>query len=411
MIKSLRGFRDILYPESKKFTEFENIARRVMDAFGYKEIRVPVMEQKELFIKSTGETSDIVSKEMYTLEDAGGRNLALRPEATPGIVRAYLENGLYNTQPVQKLFCIGNMFRAERPQKGRYREFEQIDVEYIGNPNPSADAEVIILLDKIFKQAQVEGYTIELNSLGCPKCRPPYREKLLSFLKQNEDKLCENCVERIEKNPLRSLDCKTDKLWLRDKAPKMKLCLDCENQFNQVQELLTASGLKFKFNPNMVRGLDYYSKTVFEFKSVEIGSQDAIAGGGRYDSLIKSMGGPDIPSIGWAMGVERVLSIIKKEPKAVYPLAFVISADKEGQTRAFVMMQELQNAEIQTGGGLFSQSLKSQMRVADKTNAKYALILGEEEIKSNSVTVKNLKSGSQEKIARDKIINFLEKNK
>jgi histidyl-tRNA synthetase len=411
MVQSLRGFRDIIYPETKKFTQFENTAREIMELFGYREIRIPVLEQRELFVKSTGETSDIVSKEMYTFTDAGGRNIALRPEATPGIIRAYLENKLGAKQQVQKLFFIGDMFRSERPQKGRYRQFGQIDVEYIGNGHPSADGEVIILLDNIFKKAQVLKYSIEINSLGCPKCRPKYRKELLNFLLKNKKDLCENCSVRIEKNPMRALDCKIDKFKVAEKAPKLVLCPECDTHFAQVKEFLTGAKLKFTVNTNMVRGLDYYTRTVFEFKSKEIGAHDALAGGGRYDSLIKSMGGADIPSIGWALGVERVLSAIKKEPKTAKPLAFVIAADIKSQKNAFVLMQNLIKNQIKTEGGFFGQSLKSQMRSADKSGAEYAVIIGEKELENKSVTLKNLRDGTQQEMKEIKLVEFFKKEK
>jgi histidyl-tRNA synthetase len=407
MIQSLRGFRDILYPESKKYTDFENIARKVMDAFGYKEIRIPTLEQKELFVKSTGETTDIVSKEMYAFEDAGGRNIALRPEATPGIIRAYLERNLHKTHPLQKLYCIGNMFRAERPQKGRYRQFEQIDVEIIGNPHPSADAEVILLLDNIFKKAKVQDYTIEINSLGCAKCRPLYRKNLLDFLNANKKDLCRNCIERIEKNPLRVLDCKIDKPKIINSIAKLKLCADCEKHFENVQLLLNNLKIDCRADPYMVRGLDYYTRTVFEFKSTELGAQDALAGGGRYDDLVKSLGGPDTPATGWAMGVDRVLQSIKQKTIPDKPLSFVISADEKSQITAFSIMHELQDNGLKTDGGIFAQSLKSQMRAAGKSGAKFAIIIGERELKNNTVTVRDLKIGKQQEIKREKLQGFL----
>jgi histidyl-tRNA synthetase len=331
----------------------------------------------------------------------------MRPEATPGIIRAYLQNKLYSDEPIQKLYFIGEMFRAERPQKGRYRQFEQIDAEIIGNPHPAADAEVILLLDNIFKKAKVENYSIDINSLGCSKCRPVYRTKLLDFLNNSRQDLCENCQTRIDKNPLRALDCKIDKLKVSQNAPKMQLCGECLPHFETVKNLLGRANIEFNININMVRGLDYYTRTVFEFKTTKLGSQDAIAGGGRYDDLIKSMGGADTPAIGWAMGVDRVLQIIKQQTTQETPLAFVISADTKGQSDAFEIMQKLQTGGFKTQGGLFNQSLKSQMRAANKADAKFALIIGESELKNNTITIKNLETGNQEEIARDKIKEFL----
>ncbi|HOX22947.1 MAG TPA: histidine--tRNA ligase, partial [Elusimicrobiales bacterium] len=307
MAQTIRGFRDILEPDAAAFSELENLCRRIFRLYGYSEIRLPTVEQRELFVKSTGDTTDIVEKEMYAFADAGGRLLALRPEGTPGVVRAYMENGLPATDQRRKLFYIGSMFRAERPQAGRYREFEQIGAEYIGNPDPSADAETILLLAELLKAAGIREMKLELNSIGCPQCRPAHRQALLDYLKDHLEELCENCKKRLERNPLRALDCKADGPKLVAQAPAMKYCPDCDAHFAQVRRHLDNAGQAYNINPNLVRGLDYYSRTVFEFRAGGIGSQDAIAAGGRYDSLIKSMGGPDVAAVGWALGADRVL--------------------------------------------------------------------------------------------------------
>ncbi|MCX5783792.1 MAG: histidine--tRNA ligase [Elusimicrobia bacterium] len=405
MIHSVRGFRDILHPQSQKFAEFEAIARRVLALYGYSEIRLPTLEMKELFVKSTGETTDIVEKEMYAFSDAGGRELALRPEGTPGVARAYIENNLFSTEPRQKLYYIGNMFRAERPQAGRFREFEQIGAEYIASPHPSADAEVIILLSHILREAGVKDFSIEINSLGCKECRPKYRAQLLEFLNARRETLCESCKKRIEKNPLRALDCKADGEKLTADAPKQKLCPQCDDHFENVQTLLTSCGEKFSVNKNMARGLDYYSRTVFEFKAGAIGAQDAIAGGGRYDSLIKSMGGPEVAAVGWAMGVDRAVSLLTTEnlPKVKI---FVISLGKESDNYAFEILHDLRVAGIAADSASFSQSLKAQMRSADKSGAEFALIVGENEVKKSSCMLKNLKTAEQKEISRTDIIKL-----
>ena len=266
MAKLVRGFRDIFEPQAKNFTQLENCAREVFSLYGFSELRLPTVEQKELFVKSTGETTDIVQKEMYAFEDAGHRQLAIRPEGTPGVVRAYLENNFVQQAPVQKFYYIGNMFRAERPQAGRYREFEQIGAEYIGNSAPAADAEVILMLKDIVAKFGAKNYTVKINSLGCDKCRPVYRQALIDFLSKEKDTLCENCQTRLEKNPLRVLDCKIDGPRFQGRVPTMQLCPECQAHFDEVQRLLKGK-INFVVDPMLVRGLDYYSRTVFEFQA------------------------------------------------------------------------------------------------------------------------------------------------
>ncbi|MBR4591704.1 MAG: histidine--tRNA ligase [Elusimicrobiaceae bacterium] len=397
MAKLVRGFRDIFEPQSNYFTELENCARGVFALYGFSELRLPTVEQKELFIKSTGETTDIVQKEMYAFEDAGHRQLAIRPEGTPGVVRAYLENNFVQQAPVQKFYYIGNMFRAERPQAGRYREFEQIGAEYIGNSAPAADAEVILMLKDIVAHFGAKNYTVKINSLGCDKCRPLYRQALIDFLSEEKDTLCENCQTRLEKNPLRVLDCKIDGPRFQGRVPTLQLCADCAQHFEEVQRLLTGK-INFVVDPMLVRGLDYYSRTVFEFQAGDA-SQNAIAAGGRYDTLVKNMGGPATPAIGWAMGAERVIlsraeTEIRK-PKSVY----VVSMDTSCNETAFRLMQTLREAGIRTEGGLFDKNLKGQMKQADRCGASYALILGSDELSAQEVTLKDLQTGEQKRIA------------
>ena len=407
MAKLVRGFRDIFEPQSKSFTELENCARGVFSLYGFSELRLPTVEQKELFVKSTGETTDIVQKEMYAFEDAGHRQLAIRPEGTPGVVRAYLENNFVQQAPVQKFYYIGNMFRAERPQAGRYREFEQIGAEYIGNSAPAADAEVILMLKDIVAKFGAKNYRVKINSLGCDKCRPLYRQALIDFLSKEKDTLCENCQVRLEKNPLRVLDCKIDGPRFAGRVPTMQLCPECQAHFDEVQTLLKGK-IDFEVDPMLVRGLDYYSRTVFEFQAGDA-SQNAIAAGGRYDSLIKNMGGPATPAIGWAMGAERVIlsrgETTQQKPKAVY----VVSMEKSCNETAFNLMQNLRQAGIRTEGGLFDKNIKGQMKQSDRCGASYALILGGDELAKQVVTLKNLTTGDQQQIALTKIVNEVEK--
>ncbi len=396
MAKLVRGFRDIFEPQSNQFTELENCARGVFSTYGFGELRLPTVELKELFVKSTGEMTDIVQKEMYAFEDAGHRQLAIRPEGTPGVVRAYLENNFVQHAPVQKLYYIGNMFRAERPQAGRYREFEQIGAEYIGNSAPAADAEVILMLKDIVAKFGAKNYTVKINSLGCDKCRPVYRQALIDFLSKEKDTLCENCQTRLEKNPLRVLDCKIDGARFAGRVPTMQLCPECQEHFDTVQTLLKGK-IDFIVDPMLVRGLDYYSRTVFEFQAGDA-SQNAIAAGGRYDTLVKNMGGPATPAIGWAMGAERVILARGESPVQKRKSVCVVSLEKPCNQTAFNVMQELRAAGIRTEGGLFDKNVKGQMKQADRCGASYALILGGDELTKQVATLKDLTTGEQQQI-------------
>ena len=407
MAKLLRGFRDLFESESQKLTEVERQARTVFKIYGAKELRLPTLELKEIFIKATGQTTDIVQKEMYAFEDAGHRQLAVRPEGTPGVVRAYLENNFTQNAPVQKFYYIGNMFRAERPQAGRYREFEQIGAEYIGNSAPSADAEVILMLKDIVARFGAKNYIVKINSLGCDKCRPLYRQVLIDFLSKEKDTLCENCQTRLEKNPLRVLDCKIDGARFAGRVPTLQLCPECQEHFDTVQALLKGK-IDFIVDPMLVRGLDYYSRTVFEFQAGSQ-SQNAIAAGGRYDSLIKHMGGPATPAIGWAMGAERVIisrgEIPAEKPKSVC----VVSLEKNCNETAFNLMQTLRGAGIRTEGGLFDKNIKGQMKQADRCGAGYALILGGDELAQQVATLKDLTTGEQKQIPFAELITEVKK--
>lgn len=407
MAKLVRGFRDIFEPQSTNFTELENCARSVFSLYGFGELRLPTVELKELFVKSTGETTDIVQKEMYSFEDAGHRQLAIRPEGTPGVVRAYLENNFTQSAPVQKFYYIGNMFRAERPQAGRYREFEQIGAEYIGNSAPAADAEVILMLKDIIAKFGAKNYKVKINSLGCDKCRPVYRKALIDFLSAEKDTLCENCQTRLEKNPLRVLDCKIDGPRFSGRVPTMALCPECQSHFNEVQSLLKGK-IDFEVDPMLVRGLDYYSRTVFEFQAGET-SQNAIAAGGRYDTLVKNMGGPATPAIGWAMGAERVIMARGERNPVQQKSIYVVSLDKKCNETAFNIMQSLRHAGIRTEGGLFDKNIKGQMKQSDRCGASYAVILGEDELTKKVVTLKNLTTGEQKQISFEALTEEVKK--
>ncbi len=407
MAKLVRGFRDIFEPQSQNFTELENCARGVFSLYGFGELRLPTVELKELFVKSTGETTDIVQKEMYAFEDAGHRQLAIRPEGTPGVVRAYLENNFTQNAPVQKFYYVGNMFRAERPQAGRYREFEQIGAEYIGNSAPAADAEVILMLKDIVSRFGAKNYSVKINSLGCDKCRPLYRRALIDFLSQEKDTLCENCQTRLEKNPLRVLDCKIDGAKFAGRVPVMCLCPECQAHFDEVRSLLTGK-IDFIVDPMLVRGLDYYSRTVFEFQAGDA-SQNAIAAGGRYDTLVKNMGGPATPAIGWAMGAERVIAARGEVQRAKEKSVYVVSMDKTCNATAFNIMQSLRAAGIRTEGGLFDKNIKGQMKQSDRCGAAFALILGTDELAQKQAAFKDLTTGEQKKISFDVLTEEVKK--
>ncbi len=398
MINSLRGFRDLLPPESGLFARIEAAAREVFGLYGYQEIRIPTIEKKELFVKSTGDTTDIVEKEMYAFTDGGGREVAVRPEGTPGMVRAYIENNLGQTGRSGKYFYIGNMFRAERPQAGRYREFTQIGAEHIGNPSPAADAESISMLIRLLEKLGVENCSVDINSLGCGECRKTYREILLAFLRARAEKLCEPCRGRIERNPLRALDCKIDGPALAETGPKRTLCPACAEHFDKTRRLLAAAGVTYKVNTSLVRGLDYYTGTVFEVRTAALGSQDALCGGGRYDDLVKSMGGPIAPAIGWAIGEDRVAMLLKDKPAPdTAPKTFIVAAAKEAGDKAFALLTAMRAAGISADFSNFELSLKSQMRSADKSGAAFALIIGEDELKAGTCAVKSLKEHGEQK--------------
>lgn len=407
MINSVRGFRDILYPDSRLFAEFENKARGLFERYSFREVRLPTLERMELFIKSTGETSDIVEKEMYFLRDAGGRELALRPEGTPGAVRAYLENNLCQSNPVQKLFYIGNMFRAERPQAGRFREFEQIGAEYFGNPSPWADIEMIVLLADLLNKFEIK-FELHVNSLGCEHCRPLYREELKACLENNKEALCENCRNRIARNPIRALDCKIDGPNLIQQAPKIKLCDNCGLHFEKFKSWFAAKKeMKIIYNAGLVRGLDYYTGIVFEVKSPSLGAQDAIGAGGRYDTLVKSMGGPDVPAVGWALGVDRCLMAAATPPSIPRVPEVFVATMGDYSAEAFSLLENLRGAGISSDAAVLTNSFKSQMRSADKSGAAFLVIIGEDEIKGNSYSVKNLATGEQKKVPSGEITAFL----
>jgi len=408
-IQKIKGFADLFPPDSTVFAFIEETARAVFARYGYKELRVPVLERTELFARGIGEETDVVQKEMYTFPDRKGRSLTMRPEATAGVMRALVEDGRASDGLV-KYFAYGPMFRYERPQKGRMRQFHQIDVEAVGSPEPLLDAEVLLMLDHYLRALGLTDLTVELNSLGCRQCRPAYLDVLREFLKgMHKEQLCEDCMRRKLTNPLRVLDCKVPqcKEFTAD-APKITdhLCPECAAHFATVTGMLDAAGLRYTLNPRLVRGLDYYVRTTFEIVSGDIGSQSSVAGGGRYDGLVSSIGGPDVPGVGFACGMERLALLIDKvnEPAPDFYLAVL---DASGLDQGLLLAQDLRRAGFSGEAPYAPRSVKSQMRAADKSGARFCLVLGTDELAAGTVVVKNMTAGGQETVSQDMLVAYL----
>ncbi len=408
IITAVRGFKDILPQETGKWQYIETVARETFAGFGFREIRVPILEKTDLFRRSIGETTDIVEKEMYTFPDRGDESLTLRPEATASVVRSYLEHAMYAADPVAKLFTIGPMFRRERPQKGRYRQFHQINVELIGLEDPRVDAEIILMLMQFLDRVELSHLRLHINSLGCSACRPAYRKALMEFLRGKESGLCEDCGRRIGANPLRVFDCKVLSCGeIIDSAPRLLtfLCPECGEHFVKVKESLDSFAIPYEINTKMVRGLDYYAKTTFEVVTDYQGAQNAVVGGGRYDGLVKDLGGPDVPGIGFAIGFERLISLsqLKDEDFTVYPDIFIAFLGAEAQKMAFNLGNSLRLAGVRTEMDYSGKSLKSQMKRADKLKCRYTLILGEQEIMANKAELRDMRDSTQKSISLDNL--------
>ncbi|HJM82468.1 MAG TPA: histidine--tRNA ligase [Nitrospinota bacterium] len=407
----IKGVKDVLPDEAYFWQQLEQVARSVFERYQFGEIRIPTFEKTEVFVRSIGENSDIVEKEMYTLKDRGGDSLTLRPEGTAPVVRAYVEEKLFNDPSVNRLYYMGPMFRAERPQAGRQRQFHQIGAEVFGSNDPSIDAELILMLFDFFYTLRIEGLELRLNSLGCPNCRPGYREKLLGFLRKHIDELCDDCNRRVEKNPFRVLDCKSINCQkATEKAPTIdnNRCSPCEQHFTQTISLLEGSKIPINLDPKLVRGLDYYSNTAFEVKSASLGAQDAIAGGGRYNGLVEQFGGPSTPAIGFALGVERLLTLLDKtkfvEKK---PDAYLISLESRCEDTIFNLTKTLREQKLSVERGIEHGSLKSQMRKANRSGAKFAVIVGLEELSSSMAIVKNMEDGEQKTVLLDEVSRII----
>src|SRR5918996_485181 len=386
-ISAVKGFADVFPGEVEAWQFLERTARQIFASYNFSEIRIPILEKTELFSRSLGETTDIVEKEMYTFadQDAKGSFLTLRPEGTAGVVRAYVESEIYKVEPVRKLYYIGPMFRRERPQKGRMRQFHQIGAEALGRGDPFIDAEILLLLRDFFSAVDLTEPSLQINSLGDYACRPGYRETLLEFLRQHKDSLCANCRRRMERNPLRVLDCKEPACIEATKdAPSIldSLCAACREHFETVKRLLRQTGVGFTLNPRMVRGLDYYCRTTFEWTTTRLGSQSAIAAGGRYDGLVQELGGPAIPGVGFALGVERLTMLLRLQEiaSANGPELFVVWVGARARDWAFPVVHRLRQRGVGVEIEGEVRSLKSQMRRADKLNASSVLIIGDNEL-------------------------------
>jgi len=404
MITKIRGFKDILPGETELWQHIENTASDLFEDFGFRQIRVPLMERTELFARSIGEETDIVEKEMYTFADRSGELLTLRPEATASIVRAYIEHRLYNTEPVQKLYTIGPMFRRERPQKGRYRQFYQIDAEVFGVDSPLVDAQVIFMLSTLFSRLKVTDIRAHINSLGCLRCRPAFKQSLLNMLESKADLLCPDCKRRSSANPLRVLDCKAEgcRQAMTD-APSIvdHLCTDCRSHFQTVQKSLQDLGVEYIIDKRLVRGLDYYTRTTFEIQTTLLGAQNAVAGGGRYDGLVKALGGPDQPAIGFAVGFDRLVEVVPLQGADFVrnPHVFIAALGPEAQAMAARWICDLAADGIRAEMDFSDRSLKSQMKRADKSGAGYVLIVGEQEIAQNAAVLRNMTTHGQEPVS------------
>lgn len=407
MINIPKGTKDVLPENSYKWHYVENVVKEVADAFNAKEIRTPTFEHTELFLRGVGDTTDIVNKEMYTFTDKGNRSITLKPEGTAGVARAFIENGLSNSAMPLKMYYVSPVFRYERPQAGRLREHHQFGVEFYGSDKPQTDAEVILLAYTALSELGLD-VALNINSMGCPECRKAYNSALKEYLKPRFDELCETCRSRFDKNPLRILDCKEEKCReIVKNAPVITdyLCENCAEHFENLKSLLTVTGLKYTVNPHIVRGLDYYTKTVFEFVTTQLGSQGTVCGGGRYDGLIEQIGGNSVPGVGFGMGLERILMLMEavgvKIPEEKHVELYIASMGFEAQSKAFEIATKLRKDGVKVDIDHLSRSIKAQFKYADKIKADFVAVIGENELNLNEVNVKKMSDGSTVKISLD----------
>jgi histidyl-tRNA synthetase len=405
-----RGTNDFLPGKIKEWHQLESLLRQISQLYSYDEIRTPIFEHTELFLRSVGETTDIVEKEMYTFLDRGERSLTLRPEGTASTVRAFVENKLFAEALPSKLYYLGPMFRYDRPQAGRYRQFHQYGVEVIGSADPGVDAEVIAMAVDIFNRLGIRGLVVELNSVGCPKCRPKHLEEMKDCLMPKKEHLCTTCQSRLNKNPLRILDCKNPQCQeLAEDVPSIVdvLCPECEEHFQRVQEYLQAFDVNYRLQPRLVRGLDYYTMTAFEIIAEGIGAQSSICGGGRYDGLIEQCGGPAMPGIGYAIGLERIMATLEQQGiemgASMSVQVYIATMGGQANLKGAVLAQNLRQKGISVEKDYLNRSLKAQLKSAGRLLAPFVLILGENELANNEVILRRMKDSTQTEIQLDRV--------
>jgi len=412
--KKIKGTEDVLPKQSYRWQFIEKIMREESKAYGFKEIRTPVFEHTELFARGVGQTTDVVQKEMYTFTTKGGESVTLRPEGTAGAARAVLEHALDNEGLPIKASYFVSCYRYEKPQAGRLREFHQFGLEEYGTQSPAADAELICAAQSVLDRLGLDQIHLELNSIGCPECRAKYNQALREYFGQFKDRLCDTCLSRLEKNPMRLLDCKSpqDQELAKD-APKITdyLCEECENHFSEVKRYLDSAGVEYTVNPKIVRGLDYYTKTVFEFVTDCIGAQGTVCGGGRYDGLIEELGGKHMPSLGFAMGLERLLMVMDAQGIAIPDddkcALYIATMGDDAKVKAFELLMRVRECGLIAETDVVGRGLRAQMKYADKIGAKYSLVLGDNELSDNKAKVKNMETGEQTELALDE--SFAEK--
>ena len=410
--KAIKGTKDVLPNESYKNQYIEATCLGVAENFGYKEMRTPVFEHTELFQRGVGDTTDVVQKEMYTFDDKGGRSITLRPEGTAGAARAFLENGLSNEALPQKICYLTSCYRYEKPQAGRLREFHQFGIECFGATSPLADAEMISLAKQIFDELGVKDLHLELNSIGCPECRAEYHKALKEYFSQYKDKLCDTCNDRLERNPMRILDCKSPVCSeIAKGAPVVLdyLCDECREHFQKVKSYLDAANIEYIVNPQIVRGLDYYTKTVFEFVSDAIGSQGTVCGGGRYDGLLEELGGQHTPSLGFGMGLERLQLVMEAQgcnfPEPSRPDLFIVAMGEKATLKAVEIAKDMRDEGFSVVYDLNGRSLRAQMKYADKLGAKFNVVVGDNEVENKVVSLKDMATGESSEINLDTFVN------
>jgi len=410
--KAIKGTKDVLPKDVHKNQYIEATALDIASKFGYKEIRTPVFEHTELFQRGVGDTTDVVQKEMYTFDDKGGRSITLRPEGTAGAVRSFLENGLCNEALPQKVCYLTSCYRYEKPQAGRLREFHQFGVECFGTASPLADVEIIALAKSIFDTLGVRDLSLEINSIGCPKCRAEYHKALKEYFASRKDELCDTCKGRLDRNPMRILDCKSPICHeIAQGAPVVidYLCDECKEHFEKVQKYLDAQNIEYKINPQIVRGLDYYTKTVFEFVSNSIGAQGTVCGGGRYDGLVEELGGQHTASLGFAMGLERLMLLMEAQgcefPQAEKPDLFVVALGEKATLKALEIAKDMREEGFSALLDLNQRSIRAQMKYADKLGAKFNVVIGDNEVENKIAKLKNMQTGEETEINLDTFVS------